>query len=139
MHPEHAGNAVSPGRAGPDRNQRVHVGIALFGQRPGLAENAVAAAEQDGRGEREFHDAQRWRAVHRHARKHDRHGQQRGLDKALFGLFDPCFFSLNQQAALGKRIHRPGFIAEATDDTEHAVTVDHAMHGGGRRGKIDGD
>ena len=51
----------------------------------------------------------------------------------------PSLDALNQQAALGKRIHRPGFIAEATDDTEHAVTVDHAMHGGGRRGKIDGD
>ena len=35
-------------RTGADGDQRVHVGLALLRQRPGLPENAVAAAEQDG-------------------------------------------------------------------------------------------
>ena len=137
MHFEHARNAVGPGGAGANGDQRVHVRLALPGQRPGLAENAVAAAEQDRARQREFHHAQGRRAVHQHPGNHHRHGHQRRLDEALSGFLDARLLALNQQAALGQRIHRPGFVTQAADHRRDAVAVDHAMHGQRRRSEID--
>ena len=76
VHFQHAGNAVGPGGAGTNGNQRVHVRFALPGQRPGFLEDAVAAAEQNDAGECKFHHAQCRRFMHQHARNHDGRSEQ---------------------------------------------------------------
>jgi hypothetical protein len=137
MHFEHTRNAVGPGGAGADGDQRVHVRLALPGQRPGLAEDAVAAAEQDRARQRELHHPQGRRAVHQHPGNHHRHGHQRRLDEALPGFLDARLLALDQQTALGQGVHRPGLVTQAANHIADPVAVDDTMHGQRRRGEVD--
>jgi hypothetical protein len=75
--------------------------------------------------------------VHQHARDHHRRGQPGGLDQALFRLGQPQLFALDEQAALGQRIHRPRLVAELLHRSEEFLARQVAPDRNRAGGEID--
>ena len=112
--------------------------LAVARQLEGFLEERQAGAEDHRRGQHELQQAQAVAVRHGHAQDHQRRAQRGGGEKALACLFAQDLLALDEEAALGERIHRARCIAEALDQRENRVAVELAVDGAGAGGEIDG-